>query len=178
MSLVHYGRHGIPDVVFNRLNEHYRPAIELAQLILRSVSFELKHGHLRSISFLVDMNRVFENFVVVALREALRLSPKVLVQGAKGKPLYLDDDHRVKLEPDVSWWEDGGCSFVGDVKYKLLSGNKNGDLYQMLAYLCSTGLSSGLLVYAAGEQEPLVHKVGTHPPRPQCRSPGVSWRFA
>lgn len=61
----------------------------------------------------------------------------------------------MKLEPDLSWWDKGRCVFVGDAKYKLVgaSGAKNPDVYQMLAYMTATGLSSGTVVYAAGEAE-------------------------
>lgn len=46
--------------------------------------------------------------------------------------------------------------FVGDAKYKLtplMSGVKKPDLYQLLAYAQAAGLSSGMLIYAAGETE-------------------------
>ena len=159
VSLVHYDPQRLPIIHFNRLNEHYRPAVDLARLILRSMAFELKHGRVCTVSFLVDMNRVFEDFVIVALREALGLSAIIFTQGASGKLLHLDEARRVRLEPDMSWWEGSFCTFVGDVKYKRLTGNKNADLYQMLAYLAATDLQSGLLVYAAGENEPLTHQM-------------------
>ena len=66
------------------------------------------------------MNGVFEDFVVVALREVLGVSERAFHKGARGRELYLDSDRRVSLEPDISWWE-AGCAFVGDVKYKALS---------------------------------------------------------
>ena len=68
---VEYPPGAIPEVSFHRLNRHYEPAIRLAQLILRSTSIELLPGAARSSTFLVDMNKVFENFMVVALRETL-----------------------------------------------------------------------------------------------------------
>ena len=42
----------------------------------------------------------------------------------------------MKLEPDISWWENGRCTFVGDAKYKPASGGdaRSADLYQVLAY--------------------------------------------
>ena len=47
------------------------------------------------------------------------------------------------------------------MKYKRLHLNSypNADLYQLLAYTVATGLPSGLLVYAAGEDAPEVHEV-------------------
>jgi 5-methylcytosine-specific restriction enzyme subunit McrC len=161
VSLVDYHPQRLPDIHFDRLNEHYRPAINLARLILRSMAFELAHGSVCAASFLIDMNKAFEDFVVVALRETLGLSNLNFPQGAKGRNLSLDEAGLVNLEPDISWWEGGRCTFVGDIKYKLLdaASNKNADLYQLLAYVTATGLQRGLLIYAAGEKKPAVHQV-------------------
>jgi len=65
------------------------------------------------------------------------------------------------LKPDISYWRDGRCTFVGDVKYKRIEfeGYKNADLYQLLAYCIATDLPGGLLIYAAGEGEPFRHEV-------------------
>lgn len=152
VGLVRYDPRSIPEVRYTRLNEHYRPPVELARLILRSDSYELRHGAVRGTSFLVDMNRVFEDFVVVALREALGASERSFPQGAKGRRLFLDRDHKVSLAPDVSWWEGGRCAFVGDVKYKALPvrGVVHPDLYQLLSYVIACDLPGGLLVYGSG----------------------------
>ncbi|MCR9119714.1 MAG: McrC family protein [bacterium] len=150
-----------PEVTYSRLNEHYRPAIELARLILDATSYGLGHGGVTSSSFLIDMNEVFEAFVVIALRESLGLSKKQFPKNAKGKNVRLDEAGVVRLKPDISWWENGRCVFVGDVKYKKLkiNGFKHADLYQLLAYTISTSLPSGILIYAAGESEPTSHQV-------------------
>src|SRR5262249_22817668 len=77
-----------------------------------------------------------------------------LPQGAAGRRLTLDEAGRIRLEPDFSWWDQGQCIFVGDVKYKRTpdtAGVKHPDLYQLFAYAQATGLSTGLLIYAAGE---------------------------
>jgi 5-methylcytosine-specific restriction enzyme subunit McrC len=159
VSDVEYDPRRLPEVSWNRLNTHYRPAVELAKLILRSSSIELRRGRTRSATFLVDMNKVFEDFVVVALREALGLTEQQFPQGV-GRS-RLDRAGRVRLEPDISWWEDGDCVFVGDAKYKKVraEGVNNPDLYQLLAYVVANRLPGGLLIYAAGEDEPAVHEV-------------------
>jgi len=153
VTVVEFNPRDIPEVTYSRLNEHYRPAVELARLILRSTSFELGHGDAAARSFLVDMNVVFEDFVVVALRETLGLRQSEFPQGARGRQLSLDLDRSVRLEPDLSWWVEGEPVFVGDVKYKKLEIGefKHADLYQLLAYTTATGLDDGLLIYAAGE---------------------------
>ncbi len=151
----------IPEIAWNRLNEHYRWAVELARLILRGTMFDLRHGGIRASALLIDMNEVFETFVATALREALRVSLQAFPRGAAGRPLWLDRAQAVRLAPDLSWWNSGNCLFVGDVKYKRIRshGVKHPDLYQLLAYTVAAGLDGGLLIYAAGEDEPVIHEV-------------------
>lgn len=161
VASIEYGRNAIPDPSFNRLNEHYKAAVRLAQLILKSTSFDVRRGRVSSSSFLIDMNRVFEDFVVFAIRDALALDEGQFPQGGSGKRLKLDELGRIPLKPDISWWVDRRCLFVGDVKYKRTRNERvpNADLYQLLAYTTATGLPGGLLVYAAGEDEPVNHMV-------------------
>lgn len=151
----------LPDILYTRLNERYRLPIELARLILQATSIDTGSGAVRSAAFLIDMNWVFEKFVVVALREALGLSAQTLAQGGQGHKFWLDEDFRVPLKPDISWWESGTCCFVGDAKYKRATPDymPNADLYQLLAYCVATGLPSGMLIYAAGECKDVVHLV-------------------
>jgi 5-methylcytosine-specific restriction enzyme subunit McrC len=128
---------------------------------LRSTSFDLAHGGVRSSAFLIDMNQVFEDFVVTALREELRLSERAFPQGNRGHSLRLDQAARIRLMPDISWWEGTRCRFVGDIKYKRINvaGILHPDLYQLLAYTIAARLPGGLLIYAAGEDVPVVHEV-------------------
>ncbi len=161
MRLVEYDRRRVPQVTFDRRSEHYRGAVGLARLILSGASFDLAPGAVGASAFLVDMNKVFEDFVVVAQRDALGVSDGVLVQGASGRPLFLDVAQRVSLKPDISYWSGERCLFVGDVKYKRITpaGYPNADLYQLTAYAIATRLDSGMLVYAAGKAGDDVHEV-------------------
>ena len=154
-------RRGAPEVQYTRLNSHYRPAVELARLIIDNSSLELLHGETTGASFMLDMNRVFERFLVVALRERLGLSER---QWGPGR-LHLDEANTISLVPDLSWQSGGRYRFVGDAKYKRIKpdGFPNADIYQMLAYCIAANLPSGLLIYAAGELEP------TEPRRYQIR---------
>ena len=56
----------VPDVPFDRLNEHYRVVVGLSRLILRHSAFESGRGHVRASGFLMDMNKVFQEFVTQA----------------------------------------------------------------------------------------------------------------
>ena len=147
----------LPEFHFDRLNQHYEPAVRLASLILQSGSLEMGPRQIRAHGFLMDMNLIFELFVHRALRESLGLSDAEFPRS--DKRLRLDETGSIKLEPDLSLWRNGQCEFVGDVKYKRVSiaGIKHPDLYQLLAYTIAAQLPSGLLIYAKGEASDTSH---------------------
>jgi 5-methylcytosine-specific restriction enzyme subunit McrC len=63
--------HRLPAWRPTRLNARYHHALHLADLGLRGASVEHFGGAVRIDGFLFDMNKVFEDFVTVALSEAL-----------------------------------------------------------------------------------------------------------
>ena len=148
----------VPDVRFDRINEHYRGVVGLSRLILRHSAFESERGVVRAAGFLMDMNTLFQEFVTVALREALGVSEQVFLEK---KIDTLDDDGRIHLRPDLTWWHGRDCQFVGDAKYKRIENESvpNADLYQLLAYITALNLPGGLLIYAQGEAETAVFNV-------------------
>ena len=164
VGLTSYRPGALPEMRYTRLDEHYRPAVELARLIIDNSSLELLHGKVAGTAFFIDMNKVFERFLYVALRESLELSE---VQWKHEAELKLDEGGKIRMKPDFSWWHpnlepnEPKPIFVGDAKYKELkpSGFKHADIYQMLAYCTATDLPSGLLVYPSGEGEPGAYKI-------------------
>ena len=157
VSLVAYPRSALPEVRFNRLNEHYRSVATLARIVLRHGAFEAARGKVRASGFLMDMNQVFQEFVTVALREELGVSESVFRERGIG---WLDEERRVSLKPDLTWRDGSRWTFVGDVKYKRIhAGVPNADLYQLLAYATALDLPGGLLIYAQGEQGPATYTV-------------------
>ena len=161
ISLVEFPPGNVPSFTFDRLNEHYRAAVRIAQLILRHTAFQSDRGRVRASGFVVNMNNLFEEFVTRALREALRVSDHTFRKVRPGDGVTLDKKNIVGLEPDLSWWDGGVCRFVGDAKYKRTSDRRvpNADLYQLLAYTTALDLTGGMLIYARGEAAPLVHEV-------------------
>ena len=158
VSPVEYGPNDVPEIRFDRLNEHYRRVVGLARLVLRHSAFQSGRGNVRASGFLMNMNRLFEEFVTVALREALGVSEQTLLSN---KGLKLDEDGAVDIKPDLSWWDGAICSFVGDAKYKNLTGRRvpTADLFQLLAYTTAHDLPGGLLVYAQGEADTASYRV-------------------
>ncbi|MEV6976211.1 hypothetical protein [Kitasatospora sp. NPDC093806] len=61
----------LPDWKPSRLDAHYQPALHLAAAILHGRSVEHPTGDVRTSGFLLDMNKLFEDFITVALQEAL-----------------------------------------------------------------------------------------------------------
>ena len=153
----------VPEVVFDRLSQHYRQVVALSRLVLRHASFESARGNVQAQGFLVNMNVVFQEFLTRALREELRVSEWTFRsdRGRWPERCWLDEGRQIDLRPDLSWWEGGRCTFVGDAKYKRMKDESvpNADLYQILAYATALGLPGGLLVYAKGETEPVKHLV-------------------
>lgn len=158
VSLLEFRRRNVPKVRFDRLNEHYRDVVGLARLILLHSEFESFRGDVRASGFLINMDKLFQEFVTQALREELGVSAATL-QSEKKVPFDLDGS--VKLEPDLTWWDGGKCTFVGDAKYKRIDVKSvpNADLYQILAYATALDLPGGLLIYAQGEAEAATYKI-------------------
>ena len=148
----------VPEVTFDRLNEHYREVVGLSRLILRHSTVETGRGAVRASGFLMDMNRVFEGFVRRALREELGLAERDFPDRSRA---FLDQAKRIRLRPDLTWQREGRCVFVGDAKYKRVHHAQvpNADLYQMLAYTTALDLPGGLLIYAKGERDPAINEV-------------------
>ena len=161
VSLVEFPANAIPKVTFDRLNAHYREIVALSRLVLRYMSFEAGRGGSRAPGFLMDMNKVFQDFVTQALREELGVSDRTFRDDDHIPHVTLDEARRISLKPDLSWWDGSTCTFVGDAKYKQISGKgiPNADLYQLLAYTTALDLPGGLLIYAQGEAEQAVHQV-------------------
>ena len=161
VSNVPYSPKEIPEVEFGRLNEHYREVVGLSRLILRHWTYEAERGAVRARGFLIDMNVVFQEFVTRALREELRVSERTFRSDNEIPRVDLDADGKIRLEPDLSWWDGADCVFVGDAKYKRIDYKQvpNADLYQLLAYVTALDLPGGLLVYAKGEMEPTTYRI-------------------
>jgi 5-methylcytosine-specific restriction enzyme subunit McrC len=149
----------IPDWQATRLNARYHTALRLAELVLRATSFEHGFGTVAVNGFLLDMPRLFEDFVTVALREALVLAYGGRVDDQDQN--HFDEAGQVRLRPDIVWKIRGSAVAVIDAKYKAEkpAGYPNADLYQLLAYSTVLGLRSGHLVYAKGNEKPVRHIV-------------------
>lgn len=141
----------------SRLNSRYVPALRLAERILAGGSFEQRRGELHVSGFVLDMWKIYEDFVGVALREALAPQGSASLQHR----MHLDVARQVDLRPDFLWTSHEGQQIVVDAKYKSEkpAGYPQADLYQLLAYCTVLGLREGHLVYAKGNEVEVVHEI-------------------
>ncbi len=149
----------IPGWQATRLNARYHAALRLAELVLRATSVEHEAGSVAVNGFLLDMPGLFEDFVTVALREALVSAYGGRVDDQDQN--HFDEARQVRPRPDIVWKVHGSAAAVIDAKHKAEkpAGYPNADLYQLLAYCTVLGLRSGHLVYAQGNEKPARHVV-------------------
>ena len=133
-------------VEFTRLNEHYRPSLRLAQLVLANLTLQDVVGETQASSFMLDMNDLFERFVTERLQRALRGRLEVKSQHRD----RLDEEGTVAIRPDLVFRSGGAARFVADIKYKLTddtAAGRHSDYYQLLAYTTALDLPEGVLIY-------------------------------
>ncbi|WP_316755420.1 McrC family protein [Streptomyces herbicida] len=149
----------LPDWRPTRLNARYHHALHLARAVLEDASAEHAPGGLHIDGFLFDMNKLFEDFVTVSLREAFHDSAHT---SRFQDPHHLDEASTIRMKPDfVLYGPDRRPCAVVDAKYKAekRGGYPDSDLYQMLAYCTALGLAEGHLVYAKGNAPHAAHRV-------------------
>lgn len=101
VTLQQFDSRRLPTVTWTRLNQHYRPAIDLARVILTGTEPDLHAGAIHAPGLVINMNTVFEDFVRHALRHALDLNEHEFPAG-RDAPLPLDEAQRLMIEPDLS----------------------------------------------------------------------------
>nr|WP_154923784.1 restriction endonuclease [Microbacterium testaceum] len=146
-----------------RLNARYVPALRLAELVLRNTAAQAGDDGVEIAAFVVSMWKVFEDFVTVALREAIAARGR---RAVPQKRWYFDEVRRdgvsrVPMAIDLLEYDGAAPVLVYDAKYKAAAGDgryPNADFYQMLAYCTTVGLDRAVLVYAQGG-EPVDRRV-------------------
>jgi len=138
-------------VHYTRLNDHYRPALGLARLLLDHLTLVDRRGGTTAASFMVNMNDLFERFVTERLRGALE--GRLVVEDQTHDS--LDIEMKVRIKPDLRLRHprSGSVAYVGDIKYKLTADAvaRSADYYQLLAYTTALDLPEGVLIYCQAD---------------------------
>jgi 5-methylcytosine-specific restriction enzyme subunit McrC len=144
--------------VFTRMNGHCRPAEHLARLVLGRSSLLDAAGTAGAAVFLIDMNKVFEQFVASRLRRYLARQLIVDTQ----LPSKLDADGHIRMRPDLVFRPKAGANcYVADTKYKITATGLGleTDYYQLLAYTSALNLPEGLLIYCQHDGNAPPHQI-------------------
>lgn len=131
------------DLHYHRLNEHYREAHTIAFLVLKGLGIRdiLAVGRTRSFAFLLDMNPLFERFVLRLIQYAMPTSGyQVQYQRGERSVLWNADTDKpyARVVPDilVNPLSSRQTQVAVDAKYKLYSDAKvaSSDIYQAFLY--------------------------------------------
>ncbi len=134
----------VNEIFFNKLKydrktERYKTAIELAKIILLNYHPDLKGGNNNILAIMVDMNRLWENYIYFILKRACNgLDNKVLVYPQQKELFWLHPDKsNYRLKPDLileGTYNSIERRFVLDTKWKYQSDTSIEDVRQMYAY--------------------------------------------
>ena len=121
-------------IKINRKTAPYERALELAKLIILNYSPDINHGQQKMIALLFDMNELWEEYVLRALKKHAQKHPEEMlgVTGQESKTFY--GSHRT-IRPDIVL-KKGDETIIIDTKWKRPTNKAASieDLRQMYAY--------------------------------------------
>jgi 5-methylcytosine-specific restriction enzyme subunit McrC len=138
-------------IKYNRKNAPYQKAIEIAKIIILNYAPNVTSGSERLLALLFDMNQLWEEYVLVKLKEAFKDS-EYKVLGQRKKQFW----NGITIRPDiVITSKNEEETFVIDTKWKNNKDNKAStqDLRQMYVYNEYWSSLKSMLLYPAKETE-------------------------
>ncbi len=135
---------------YHRLNDDYRPIHELCRMFMAQTSVSERVGTFGFRGFLLDMNRLFEDFIQKAFQTAMRPS-RLGVHVQESRRL---SSHPVAplLRPDITIRLGDEIVVVADAKYKKdKDAPPNSDMYQVITYGTVLECRDVFLLYPATE---------------------------
>lgn len=122
-------------IIFDRKNQHYQTALEIAKLLLLNYHPDVSKGLNDVLALMFDMNSLWEQFILVTLKRKLK-THQVTAQVTKSfwKPI---SGYSSKMRPDIILrCKESQENYVLDTKWKNLNGYNpsSEDLRQMYVY--------------------------------------------
>lgn len=139
VSRVHINKKILDSIQLNRKTAPYERAMELARLIILNYSPDIAQGNVKMLALLFDMNKLWEEYVLVMLRRyALLKHPHLTIRGQSSKSFWGSNS----LKPDIVISNKGETiiskneTIIIDTKWKLPGSHSASvsDLRQMYAY--------------------------------------------
>lgn len=134
-------------IEYTPLTIQYKPILTLCKIFLEDTSLNIKSlGEKSGLSFLIDMNKVFENFVANLLVQHLGIN-NVITQKVEYPEV---SDHRLRVVTDIQILKNGKPLLILDTKYSTIEGSTPAlsNISQMSLYSLTTGVNKCVLIYA------------------------------
>ena len=146
-------------LIYNRKNQHYQKAIEIAKLLLLKYHPDVSKGRNHVLALMFDMNMLWEQFIYTSLKKNKTDFNKIKAQTSKffWKP---ENGRRTAMKPDI-FIETNNGNIVLDTKWKNLNGYNPSpdDLRQMYVYHEYFDATKVALVYPGNPEH---SKAGTY----------------
>lgn len=128
---------------------YYYDILNLCMFFVTHSTLEYKLAkEIKVKSFVVDMNKVFEEYVYNILRE--KLNDPYKVKRHQKQPLF-DNTLKYNIEPDYLILKNGKVKVIADAKYK--NEPTTDDFYQVLVYADRYNVTNTLLIYPSWSGE-------------------------
>jgi 5-methylcytosine-specific restriction enzyme subunit McrC len=133
-------------IEYTPLNHHYRSVLMLCELLLRDSALDEEIGEKTAISFLINMNKLFEEFIGNLLNN--RLDEYEVELQKTEYPEIRRTGRSLRVKIDIIINRNGIPIFVMDTKYQSFSGRpEEGHLAQLSYYSDTEHVKDCALVY-------------------------------
>nr|WP_256366203.1 McrC family protein [Lewinella sp. W8] len=131
---------------YDRRTEAYRPAVQIARLLLLNYHPDLRSGRRDVLALLFDMNKLWEGFLLQSLR---RFLPAFRVSGRTRAKYWQGRGIHAGLEPDLAIYREESLVALLDAKWKVPKRDRPSpaDLQQLFTYAGHFGADRVALVY-------------------------------
>jgi len=138
------------NIRLQRKTQHYESALNLAQLILLNYCPDLKSGDFDILAVLLDMNKLFEEYIFESLRRVVFQKGLTI----KGQPSAVFWQDNTSLRPDIVI-QSSDSNIVLDTKWKILkkATPSSEDLKQMFVYGHYFKAVQNVLIYPKTKKE-------------------------
>ena len=152
-----------PEVKSIKANEHtftkipkcrktapYETAVSIARLIILNYAPNVSSGSEKMLALLFDMNKLWEEYVLIRLKQAVVEKEGYSVYGHNATPFWKD----ITVRPDILLIK-GGERFIIDTKWKNMDYSKpsTDDLRQMYVYNEYWNSRKSLLLYPSNQSD-------------------------